>query len=245
MRVTSQRRGFRSEQAVGRSVAEFHNRRWRPSAALRALDQLSAGVIIADNDRRVVEMNRAAESIVGLEDGLNIRKDRLCAQRAFETDRIGKLIADATTRGQPGAAAGRMLVRRSDSLPPYVLTVAPLRTDAGDDRQFALIVVVDPARHSPSEQDLAEFFGLSPAESRLAASLLTGKTLSQIAANTGVRMPTLRTQLGSIMRKSGTQRQSDLIRVLSTTGIGSVSLTAACLDVAMEALQIPLLLAGV
>jgi len=202
-------------------------------------------VIIADNHGRVVEMNRAAESIVGLEDGLNIRKDRLGAGRAFETDKIGKLIAGATTHGELGAAAGRRLVRRCNSLPPYVLTIVPLRTDTGDDRQFALIVAVDPARHSPSEKDLTEFFGLSPAEARLAASLLTGKTLSQIAASTGVRITTLRTQLGSILRKSGVQRQSDLIRVLSSTGIGSVSLTAACLDVAPEALRISLALAGV
>jgi len=131
MRAISQRRGFHSQQAVGRLVAEFHNRRWSPSAALRALDQLSAGVIIADNHGRVVEMNRAAESIVGLEDGLNMRKDRLGAGRAFETDKIGKLIAGATTHGELGAAAGRMLVRRCNSLPPYVLTIVPLRTDTG------------------------------------------------------------------------------------------------------------------
>jgi hypothetical protein len=67
-----------------------------------------------------------------------------------------KLIADATADAKLGAAAGRMLVGRCDGLPPYVLTVAPLRTDrALDDRRFALIVVVDPERHSPSEKDLA------------------------------------------------------------------------------------------
>ena len=240
MRVTSQRRGFHPQQAVGRSVAEFHDRRWKPSAALRALDQLSAGVIIAHHDGRVVEMNRAAEYIVGLEDGVKIRKDRLCAGRAFETDKIAKLIAGATAHGELGAAAGRMLIRRSGSLPPYVLTIAPLNADVGDDQQFALIVVVDPARHSPSAKELAEFFGLSPAEARLAASLLTGKTLSQIAAGSGVRIATLRTQLSSIMRKAGAQRQSDLIRIMSSTGIGSLSLSAAWFNVAEAVTQMPL-----
>jgi len=47
------------------------------------------------------------------------------------------------------------------------------------------MVVVDPQRHSPAAEDLAEFFGLSPAEARLAGALLTGKTLAQIAAGTG------------------------------------------------------------
>ena len=80
------------------------------------------------------------------------------------------------------------------------------------------MVVVDPQRHSPAAEDLAEFFGLSPAEARLVAALLTGKTLAQIAAVTGVRITTLRTQLGSILRKVGAERQSDLIRILSNPG---------------------------
>ena len=64
--------------------------------------------------------------------------------------------------------------------------------------------------------DLAEFFGFSPAESRLAAALMEGRKLDQIAAELGVRISTLRTQLSSILKKTGVERQADLMRVLST-----------------------------
>jgi hypothetical protein len=67
-----------------------HNRRRMSSVAVQALDQLCAGVIIADNDGRVVEMNRAAEATVQLGDGLNICNGRLCARRAFETIKIAE-----------------------------------------------------------------------------------------------------------------------------------------------------------
>jgi DNA-binding CsgD family transcriptional regulator len=198
-----------------------------------------------DNDERIIEMNRAAESIVRLEDGLNIRNDRLCARRAFETTKIAKLVASATEGTRSGAAAGRMLVGRCDRLPPYVLTIAPLGADlAADEQRLALIVIVDPRRHSPSEQDLTEVFGLSPAEARLAAALLTGKTLSQIVASTGVRVTTLRTQLASILRKVGAERQSDLIRILSSTGIGAVSLSAGWFNIAGAVAQMLLLFSG-
>ncbi len=134
-----------------------------------------------------------------------------------------------------------MLVGRCDGLPAYVLTVVPLRADlVVDDRPFAMIVVVDPARYSPSERDLGEFFGLSPAEARLAAALLTGKTLSNIAANSGIRITTVRTQLGCILRKVGAERQSDLIRILSSTGIGSISLSAGWFNMAVGVTQMPL-----
>jgi DNA-binding CsgD family transcriptional regulator len=215
------------------------------SVAAQALDQLGAGVIVTDSGAGVVEMNRAGEAIVRREDGLLIRNDRLCARRVFETTKVTKLIIGATAEGKPGAAAGRMLIGRGDSVPAYVLTVAPLRTGlAADKRRLAMIVVVDPVRHAPSETDLAEFFGLSPAEARVAAALSTGKTLAEIATASGIRITTVRTQLASILRKSGAERQLDLVRILSSAGIGSVSLAAGWLDVALELLQIPLALAG-
>jgi DNA-binding CsgD family transcriptional regulator len=80
---------------------------------------------------------------------------------------------------------------------------------------------------------------LSPAEARLAAALLTGKTLAQIAAGAGVRITTLRTQLGSILRKVGAERQSDLIRILSSTGIGTVCFSAGWFNMAEAVTQMP------
>lgn len=222
------------------------NGKWLPSLALQALDQLAAGIIVTDRGAAVVEMNRAGEAILRLGDGLLVRNDQLCARRVFETTKITNLIAGATAGRKLGVAAGRMLVGRGDRLPAYVLTVAPLRTGFEmDERRLALVVVVDPVRHAPSESDLAEFFGLSPAEARLAAAMMAGKRLSAIAADRGIQITTVRTQLVSILKKVGVKRQSDLLRILSSTGIGSVSLAAGWLDVALEALQLPLSLAGV
>jgi DNA-binding CsgD family transcriptional regulator len=246
MQTILRRRRLRLRRVVASSFEEVHSRIWTSSVAAEALNQLSTGVIVTDSGAGVVEINRAAESIVLLKDGLLIRDDRLCARRAFETGKVIKLIACATVEGKSAAAAGRMLIGRSDGLPAYVLSVAPLRIGlAVDKRRFAIVLVVDPARQSPSEKDLAEFFGLTPAEVRLAAALLTGKTLADIAAIYGIRITTVRTQLGSVLRKVGAERQSDLIRILYNTGLASVSWAAGWIDVALEALKVPLSLAGV
>src|SRR5205823_2725037 len=59
---------------------------------------------------------------------------------------------------------------------PYVLIVAPLAADLTSfGRPLAMIVLTDPDECSSSDRELAEFFGLSPAESRLAVALLAGK----------------------------------------------------------------------
>jgi DNA-binding CsgD family transcriptional regulator len=213
--------------------------------ALQALDRLCSGVIVSDGGGRVVEMNRGAHAMMQLEDGLAVRNGQLCARRAFETAKMAKLISAAAAVGKTGVAAGHMLIGRGDGRPAYVLTVAPLHPDlAIGDRPLAMIVIVDPERHSPSDSELVELFGFSSAEARLAAALMTGKTLTEIAAEFGLRVPTLRTQLRAILKKVGAKRQSDLVRIFSSAGIGSVSMAAGWLDIALDAIQIPLSVAG-
>ena len=188
-----------------------------PAIALRALDQLAAAVIVADSDGRVIEMNRAAERVLQRGDGLMIRNGKLGALDAFDRARLEAFITAAAAEQKTAAAIGRMHIRRHDCHPPYILTVAPLGADlAVYGRPLAMIVLGDPDERSPSERDLAEFFGLSPAESRLAVALLGGKRLSEVSRDFGVQITTLRTQLSSVLRKTGTTRQVDLIRLLST-----------------------------
>jgi PAS domain-containing protein len=180
MPALSRRKRFRSRRFVGWSYTEVHRQRSMPSVALRALDQLCAGVIVTDNTGLVIEMNRAAKAIVQLDDGLFIRDVRFCARRVFETARVAKLIAGATEE-QTRVAGGRIVIGRGDGLAPYVLAVMPLDAVPVEDRRFAMIIIVDPARYVPSERDLADLFGLSPAEARVAAGLMTGKSLADIA----------------------------------------------------------------
>jgi DNA-binding CsgD family transcriptional regulator len=190
---------------------------------VRALDQLAAGVIISDGDGRVVEMNRAAEHVLRRDDGLTVRQGKLCALRVFDHDKLARFIAVAA-HGKTPAAVARMLVGRRGGRVGYMLTVAPLGVElAVYERPLAMILVADPDARTPSERELAEFFGLSPAESRLAMALLAGKTLRDIAAASGVQITTVRTQLGSILQKVGVTRQSELIRILSRIPLISTS----------------------
>jgi DNA-binding CsgD family transcriptional regulator len=188
--------------------------------ALRALDHLGAAVVIADSDGRVIQTNRVAERVLQRGDGLRIRNGKLGALDVSESAGLEAAIASAAVEQKTPAAIGRMRVRRHDGRLPYVLTVAPLGADLTVyGRPLAMIVLTDPDECSPSEGDLAEFFGLSPAESRLAVALLAGKKLSEVAMEFGVQITTLRTQLSSILRKTGVTRQVDLIRLLSNVQV--------------------------
>jgi DNA-binding CsgD family transcriptional regulator/PAS domain-containing protein len=205
---------------AARLHVELHNLGWKSSVALRALDQLGAAVIIADSDGRVIQTNRAAERVLQRGDGLRIRNGKLGALDVSESAGLETAIAAAAVEQKTAAAIGRMRVRRHNGRLPYVLTVAPLGADLTVyGRPSAMIVVTDPDECSRSERDLAEFFQLSPAESRLAVALLAGKKLREVAMEFGVQITTLRTQLSSILRKTGVTRQVDLIRLLSNVPV--------------------------
>jgi DNA-binding CsgD family transcriptional regulator len=211
---------------AARLHAELRELGWKSAAALRALDQVAAGVIVTDAKGRVVEMNRAAENVLRREDGLLVRQGRLCAQRIFDHEKLARAIAVAAN-ANTAAAVARMLVGRRGGRVGYILTVAPLGVElAVYERPLASN---DPfcrpgCAHSLRERELAEFFGLSRAESRLTAALLAGKRLREVAADSGVQITTLRTQLSSVLRKVGVSRQAELISVLSNIPVVPTSL---------------------
>ena len=57
-------------------------------------------------------------------------------------------------------------------------------------------------------------FDLTPREAQLAAALAMGQTVAEAAASRGISMPTARTQLVQLFRKTGTSQQSQLVSLL-------------------------------
>ena len=203
VRATRQHVAFRR---MGRALAAAH----------QALRYLSVGVVLTDVEGHVLETNELACEILHRGDGLQIRDGRLAATRTFDS---AKLAASIAGRAAVGDAEGHLLIGRKGGARPHAVTIAPL--DGGDGaraQRIVMVLIVNPDWQTPSERTVSEFFGLSPAESRLAASLMQGRKLGDIARASGVEVTTLRTQLSSILRKVGVERQVDLVRILSSIG---------------------------
>ena len=62
----------------------------------------------------------------------------------------------------------------------------------------------------------SQLFGLTQAESSLAADLLSGLDLREIAERRGRSVNTVRTHLASLMAKTDVNRQSELVRLLAS-----------------------------
>lgn len=193
--------------------------RWR--AAEEVLDHLPFGVILVDRAGKVLCLNRAAEAVIAAADGLTVKEGVLVAATAEDTRALGKLVAEAAASraGIAMSPGGAMSLSRPSMSTPLPVLVAPLRGQwalLAEQRAAAAVFVSDPERRAtlPGRQ-LVELFGLTPAEAQLAVALLAGKRLGQIAADRGVRLPTVRNQLRAVLAKTGTGRQAELVRLLA------------------------------
>jgi DNA-binding CsgD family transcriptional regulator len=84
-------------------------------------------------------------------------------------------------------------------------------------RPAVWVLINDPRRPTgPPVPHLQALFKMTPAEARLAIRLATGETLRAAAGELGITYGTARTRLTQLFRKTNTQTQGQLIRLLLT-----------------------------
>jgi hypothetical protein len=152
-RTPSSRHMLRLKELVGPLGRAAHLRTelrslgWKSSVAVRALDQLASGMVVTDVDARVIELNRAAGSLLECADGLAVCGGRLCAARAFENAKLMQLIAAASAEQSTPGTVRRMMIVRRDGRLPLAVAVMPLGASlALFDRPLTLIMIVAPGR---------------------------------------------------------------------------------------------------
>jgi DNA-binding CsgD family transcriptional regulator len=205
--------GIRLHQRVSLAEAQLGNVR-------RILDHFPQGVFIVDGTGRVLMMNQEADRILSAADGLMLGIDGLRTARRPETNRLRGLIAGAvkTTDGSGIDHGGVMLVSRRNGLAPLRVLVSPSTPSNGPVRghSSAIVFVTEMERtRIPKPALLEQLLGFTPAEARLAAALLAGKTVQEFAEEAGVTLNTARTHLKRVFSKAGVGRQAELIRQLT------------------------------
>ncbi len=179
-----------------------------------ALDALRTGLILLGPKAKVVFMNRAAKHMLGAKNGLLLNRETIHAEHSAESARLEKLMAGAVASASH--AGGAISISRRD-LPPLLVLTAPIHGLNGDLQQpvRAVLFITDPTqRVRPTSNILRALFRLTPAECRVAMLLADGYAPNEIANIVGVRKNTLKSHLASIYRKTGTARQSQLVRLL-------------------------------
>lgn len=182
------------------------------------VETLTVGVVLADEDAKIVHANAAATTMLADGDPILARHGRIAVQSAATTTTLQLAIAqaakDEASLGQKGI--GIPILRASGD--PLVIHVLPLRRGhmrTGLIQRAAAAVFVASASGPPQMSHVAlnQLYDLTPAEIRIFELICEGHTRDAISGLLGVSVATVKSHLLHVFEKTGCRRQVDLVRL--------------------------------
>jgi len=181
------------------------------------LDPYPHAFLLIDSECRVLYSNSAAREIADRRDGLEIDSGRISLQyakqnRAFQ-EAVSRIASSLDT------STWRLEVSRPSQRSRYRLMLMPVGASGaiplGVSVPAVTVLIID--RESQPEPDpatLRELFSLTPAEARVAAKLVQGRSVEEIAAEAKVSLETIRTHIKRLLSKTATNRQRELVSLI-------------------------------
>jgi DNA-binding NarL/FixJ family response regulator len=177
-----------------------------------AFDRFLVGVVIVDETGAVRVMNKEAQRILAENDGLSVSEGILkgdaskqnsklysAVGKAFEEEALDEIVSF------PRISGGR----------PYLVLIPGQRFSPEERPEAVVLLVIDTEQRAKVSGDtLVRLYNLTPSETRVALMLIDGKRLDQIAEELEVAQTTVVFHLKNLFRKTDTNRQADLVRVL-------------------------------
>jgi DNA-binding CsgD family transcriptional regulator len=177
------------------------------------LEVLNTAAITLNAKNGIVGQNRRAQQLLADGSQLYVNRHKLSA-RGRNSSRFSLLLARVSKSGKPESMG---LFSPEHFVTAYV-TVSRLSnlSDVSASETAILLVQLNQIDDHPiaTEEQLAQIFLFSNTEARLARATALGQTLEKFAAEYGVKMTTVRSQMASIYLKAHVRRQSDLVRLI-------------------------------
>ncbi|MDH3280240.1 MAG: helix-turn-helix transcriptional regulator [Gammaproteobacteria bacterium] len=218
----------RAADALGNGVLGFDglHRRSTDAAILSTqldgvLDQFPCAALIIDAGCNILRSNRAARQLLDRREVLLNLNGRLRAASERDALHFRAFLYKALEEPDDSSsdhflAIERLPTGRFCEVCVRVLDCSAERSPGRSRHATALVSVVDPERAtSIPPQVLKVLFRLTDAESNLAEAILNGKSLEKFAELAQISLNTARTHLKAIFRKTETNGQVDLVRLLS------------------------------
>lgn len=187
------------------------------SSATQALDRIGQPAVAINCCGNVVEANRASESTFGTHLYVNacgrLCAHDACADAALQTlfDRLRVAPDSEPITNEP------IVVHRGKKAPVIIRALSIPEAARGPFRGACALLTFSSLgpKPGPDPKLLGDAFGLTRAEAAVATFVVQGKSLAAIADERGIARVTVRNQLRTVLAKTGTHRQSELVALLS------------------------------
>lgn len=189
------------------------------------VNQLDQGVMFVDAGARMIFANARAEALLSAGGGLHQTDGVLHGAVVAETAVLHAAIACCAELMSAAVTRSIVPLSRGEGRRPLQVRVAPAPPGLfppwlGGGRPVAILCVTDPELAiTPPAEELRRWFGLTRAQALLAIEILNGDGIQAAADRLSITRATARTHLAQIFQKTGTQRQSELVRLLLSSGL--------------------------
>jgi len=166
-----------------------------------------SAAFLSDGGPLIVACNRAACVAFGIAEGGPI------TALPFDPDEVETLrgIARKVASGK-GERVVTLRIRSAITASPVIVRISPVESDAP--RPLALVLSTELVWPLGFEDMVQDAFGLTVAETEIVQGITLGLPVRDIAEARGRSTETVRTQLRSILAKTETHSQSELVRVV-------------------------------
>lgn len=184
------------------------------------LASMDIASLIINENMEVLSHNARAEQILSAKDGVFLRRELLRCNEKSDQKKLKDACSDIL-KSEVALPASSFSIDRANSDTKWDVSVRRLaKNDVSFDEggpEFVILLQGFTHYDAPSQTRLMEVFGVTPAESKLIIYLVDGLTLTAAAEALGVSRNTARTQLSSVFRKTGVNRQTQLVKLVSDT----------------------------
>jgi DNA-binding CsgD family transcriptional regulator len=207
----------RELRRLHRLLFEHMERALRLAARPPDFSRDRGAVIALDRHGRVVALSKRAEELLASDDGLRCESRHVVASAPESAMALERAVRSAIQAHVGGAGGGVRIKRPSGKTDwfalaspyPRFLEHLPIPAPA------AIIRILETELAQALSPEHAELFELTAREVDVASALLEGHSVESLAARLGISRNTVRVHLKALFRKTGTNRQPDLVRILS------------------------------
>ena len=179
------------------------------NAVLSSLDLLPIAVLVLDQHGKILIANTAAKEVIRVGGVIAVVDNALAVESALHNKTFRQLIVGSGQRLTAGLVVPRA------SLKPLAILVVPVARNGKPGHPASLVFVTDPELPCVADTALlARLFGFTPAESRVAALVMRGKAVGDIADELGITAHTTRNHLKRLFSKTHTNKQGELVHAL-------------------------------
>lgn len=188
------------------------------------IDKLSQPIILLNLSGEVLHLNKAAKNILDQNNNIVIRKNNIfipepyCSQLYDRLLEVEVMIKKGINTSEQIFNEGNIKIVNQNGGLFYLfctLLISDQELKAFGIRPTVMMTIYDPtSMNTIDAQLLYVAFRLTPAEAKVALLLLEGYLPKEIAQKHKINLDTVRKQLQSIYKKTSTNRQADLVKLL-------------------------------